>query len=108
MREPYLLLLFELLLILLTHGGGHAEVIQVVAPPLRVSPKDSEDLELCYNMKVPEGELRTRDSCSSRRIGSRDRFIKICPLDVIKIHNTMSSPVHFDNKNIFFYFVKTL
>jgi len=56
MRENVILLLFQLLLILLSHDASQAEVIEVVAPPLRVNPKNSEDLELCYSVKVPDGK----------------------------------------------------
>ena len=57
MGKNVVLLLFESLLILVSLEAALAEVIQVVAPQLRVSPNYSEDLELCYSMKVPDGEL---------------------------------------------------
>ena len=56
MGKNFVLLLFETLLILISLEAALAEVIEIAAPQLRVNPKDSEDLELCYSMKVPDGE----------------------------------------------------
>ncbi len=59
MKENLLLLLFKVAILLLTQGdsiaSSDAGVIEVVAPELRVSPAQAEDLELCYSLKVPEG-----------------------------------------------------
>ena len=55
MRENFVLLLFDFFLVLMIFGLSHAEVIEVVAPPLRVSPTNSEDLELCYSVRIPDG-----------------------------------------------------
>ena len=60
MKENLLLLLFEVTLLLLSQcddsiASSDSGVIEVVAPELRVSPAQAEDLELCYSLKVPEG-----------------------------------------------------
>ncbi len=59
MKENLLLLLFEVAILLLSQcdsiASSDSGVIEVVAPELRVSPAQAEDLELCYSLKVPEG-----------------------------------------------------
>ena len=57
MRENFLLLMSLLIMCSCRGGRGESHVIEVVAPQLRVSPAVSEDLELCYSVKVPEGKL---------------------------------------------------
>jgi hypothetical protein len=37
-------------------NGDGTSTIEVIAPELRVNPKDTEDLHLCYRVQVPEGE----------------------------------------------------
>jgi hypothetical protein len=60
MREKFLLLLFEVFLLCCCRivSGSESGVLEVVAPQLRVSPSDSEDLELCFSVKVPDGKTK--------------------------------------------------